>query len=103
MPPGKLAACPTLEVAPVFSPQNVVGTILVTLLAGLSVYFAWRQGQTLRGLRHSREPLEDRHYLRNQAWRRLVGCGLMVCAGLLLAGWFVLGFEDLTNQLAVEA
>jgi nicotinamide riboside transporter PnuC len=87
----------------VVPPQNVFGFLFVALLVGLAGYYAWRQLQTLRGLRHSKEPVEDRWYFRNQAWRRLVGCVLMICLALLLAGWFLLGLEDLTNQLMQQS
>jgi hypothetical protein len=86
----------------VVTPQNAFGFLLVAILVGLAGYYGWRQVQTLRGLKHSQDPAEDRWYFRNQAWRRLVGCALMVCLALLLAGWFVLGLEDLTNQLVQQ-
>jgi hypothetical protein len=64
---------------------------LVVMLLGLAVYFAWRQRQTLKSL-HTQPNLsaEERRYLRNQAWRRLVCAGLMVVFAGLLAGWFFL-------------
>src|SRR5262245_47736976 len=56
----------------------------------------------LRGLRDSQEPREDRYYLRNQALRRLFGCGLMICVAVLVAGWFLLDLHELTTQLVRE-
>jgi hypothetical protein len=82
--------------------SQIVGYAFVGLLVGLAVYYAWRQGQTLRRLQVAPEPTEDHYYFRNQAWRRLVGCGLMACLALLLAGWFLLGLDDLTNQLVQQ-
>jgi hypothetical protein len=65
-------------------PSELGFLILVTvLLLGLAGYFGWRQFQTLRSLYS--EPAEDRAFLRRQAVRRLVCCGLM----LVLAGLFV--------------
>jgi uncharacterized membrane protein YjgN (DUF898 family) len=77
---------------------SLVVIVVLVLLAG---YFGWQQVQTLRGLRRQPEqPDEDRHYLRRQAIRRLVCCGLM----LVLAGMFVGNllieptFQDMTRQ-----
>jgi hypothetical protein len=76
-------------------------SLLVVLLVGLAGYYAWRQVQTLRGLRGSENlPPEDRRYVRNQAWRRLVGCLLMALFAALLAGWFFLGLDARANELA---
>ena len=81
--------------------KHFFATLLVLALVGLALYYALRQGQTLRGL-HSAAGLsaEDRRYVRNQVWRRLVGCGLMVLFAGLLAGWFFLGMDARASQLA---
>ena len=84
------------------TPEIISGALLVLALVGLSGYFAWHQVQTLRGLRTSQEPREDRYYARNQALRRLFGCGLMIAVAGLVAGWFLLGLHDLTTQLVQE-
>jgi hypothetical protein len=83
----------------VFPLPHLVGFLFVALLVGLSGYYAWRQVQTLRRLRRGQETAEDHVYFRNQAWRRLVGCGLMGCLAVLLAGWFVFGLEDRLDLL----
>jgi hypothetical protein len=76
--------------------------VLIVLLGFLAGYFGWKQVQTLRGLRrHPDEPAADRHYLRRQAIRRLVCCGLMlVLAGLLLGNLFLdRGYREVTRAL----
>lgn len=66
--------------------QTVFGVSIVLVLVGLAFYYGWRQRQVLRGLRDAAEmPHDEYSYLRNQAWRRLVGSFLM----LILAGLFV--------------
>jgi ABC-type Fe3+ transport system permease subunit len=85
--------------------QIVFGTLLVVVLLALAGYYAWRQVQTLRGLRDSLEsPPEERRYLRRRAWRRLFGCALMVALALMLGG-MMLFLEQPVNELAdfVEA
>ena len=83
--------------------ELLVVCLIVVLLLALSGYFGWRQWQTLRGLRQSSglSP-EDRRYHRFQAWRRLVGCALMVVLAALLAGWYVLGFDSQTAALSLR-
>lgn len=74
--------------------------LMVVLLLTLAGYFGWRQIQTLRGVRQASElSSEDRSYYRHQAWRRLVGCALMVVLAALLAGWYLLGFDTQTAAL----
>jgi hypothetical protein len=77
------------------SPTQILSTALLMLvLPGLAGYYAWRQVQTLRGLRHDdTTPPEDRRYLRNQAWRRLACSALMVILAALLAGSFFIEFR----------
>jgi hypothetical protein len=77
--------------------------LLVALLLGLASWFGWRQVQVLRELRRSSDQTpEDRRYLHRQAWRRLVGCGLMVLLAALLAGWYVLGFHEFATHFRDE-
>jgi hypothetical protein len=62
------------------------GGVFVVLLA-VAGYYAWRQVRTLRGLRAPDARSEDeRRFLRSQAWRRIVGSGLMVIFAGLLVG-----------------
>jgi hypothetical protein len=65
--------------------QLVYGILIVAVLVGLALYYAWRQWQTLGKLRSADVPPDEYLFLRNQAYRRLAGCALM----LLLAGLFV--------------
>jgi hypothetical protein len=75
--------------------------VLIVLLGGLAGYFAWRQLQTLRGVaRNDNLPAEDRKYFRRQAWRRLVGCGLMLALLALMGGSFFI--EGKAEQVAAE-
>ena len=81
--------------------QILFASVLVVVLTGLAVYYAWRQVQTLRGLRHAENlPPEDRRYVRNQAWRRLVCSALMALFAALFAGQFFVEpqAQDLANQ-----
>jgi hypothetical protein len=76
------------ESAPVIPWPIIV--ILVTLLLGWAGYSAWRQVQTLRALPDAENlPPEDLRYMRNQAWLRLTGSGLMVTLAALLALSFI--------------
>jgi hypothetical protein len=80
--------------------QILFTSLLILVLVGLAAYYAWRQVQALRGLRHSDNlPPEDRRYVRNQAWRRLACSALMLLFAGLLAGSFFIEFraQDLVN------
>ena len=81
------------------TPQIAFGILIVVLTAGLGVYYAWRQVQTLRRLRADPPFEEDEcRYQRNQAWRRLVGAVLMLLfAGLFIGVFF---FEGPAAELA---
>jgi hypothetical protein len=75
--------------------EVVLAFSLVALLLAVAGYFAWRQVQTLRGLRQQEDlPRDDRIYLLRQAWRRLIGCALMGVLAALLAGWYLFDFES---------
>ena len=81
--------------------QVVFGVTLVVVLVAMAGYFAWRQGRTLQSLRDTPDmPAEERRYLRNQAWRRLVCSGLMVVLAILLAAHFSL--EGPVNELVAK-
>jgi hypothetical protein len=59
----------------------------VAALLFLSAFYSWRQVGSLRLLTQSPFlPPEERRFRRNQAWRRLAGCGVMLVLALLLAG-----------------
>lgn len=75
--------------------------LLVVVLVGLAAFYGWRQIQLLRQLGiGSSHSAEDRRYYRGQAWRRLVGCGLMlVLAGLLVAS-YGFGQAEQADQMA---
>jgi uncharacterized membrane protein YfcA len=71
--------------------QILSTALLILVLVGLAAYYAWRQVQTLRMLRHDDTmPPEDRRYLRNQAWRRLACSALMLVFAGLLGGSFAI-------------
>jgi hypothetical protein len=71
-------------------PQTVSGALLVVALLSVSVYYGFRQVRELRGLRRAPEsPDEEARYRRRRAWRRLVGCGLMLLLAGLLTGALV--------------
>jgi hypothetical protein len=80
--------------------QILFGSLLVVLLLGLAGYYAWRQVQSLRGLRDEQEsPPEEQRYLRRRAWRRLFGCTLMIVLAILLGG-MMLFLEEKAKELA---
>jgi len=67
---------------------------------GVAVYFARQQVQTLRRLsRPGNAPDDDRRYFRNQAWRRLVGCALLVAIGALITYSYVGGLQDRADEI----
>jgi hypothetical protein len=71
----------------------VSAALLALVLLALAGYYTWRQVQLLRSLRapHIYSPLE-RSFLHRQAWRRLVGSGLMLLFAVMLIGlYFVEG------------
>jgi hypothetical protein len=80
--------------------QLLFGVVLVIVISCLAVYYIWRQAQTLRQLRHSDNlSPEDRSYFHRQAWRRLVGCALLVILAGMLAGYFLF-LEEPARHLA---
>jgi ABC-type Fe3+ transport system permease subunit len=81
--------------------QIVFGVVIIIVLLAMAIFFAWRQGKTLRGLHYATEQDEDeRRYLRRQAWRRLICSALMVVLAVLLAASFFL--EDAASKLVRE-
>jgi MFS family permease len=81
-------------------PQIVSGALLVAVLLGVAVGFAWSQARALRRLTATPElPDDERRRQRGQAWRRLAGAGLLfVLAGML--AWALLFLEDPAQHLA---
>jgi hypothetical protein len=78
--------------------QIAFAATLVVMLVGVAGFFLWRQWHTFRRLRTEHDlSFEDRIYLRNQAWRRLV-CSVIM---LILAGFLIVHFalEPPTNEL----
>ena len=74
------------------SMSPLVAWLLVLLTLGVAGFFAWQQIAILGGLRASRSPApEDGGYLRRQAWRRLLGCVMLVAIAGMISGWFLSG------------
>lgn len=75
--------------------------LIVVLLLTLAGFFGWRQWQALGTLRLQPElSAEDQRYHKNQAWRRLVGCVLMVTLAVLLAGAYWIDFDASAAAIA---
>jgi hypothetical protein len=75
----------------------------VVVTVGLAVLFGRQQVRTLRGLPGVADlPAEDRVYLRNQAWRRLAGCALLVGVAVMLSVWFLTGQHDRIDRIGDE-
>ena len=84
-------------------PERFFAWLIVLVLAGLAPYFAWRQIQLLQELGRDRGySSEDRRYYRGQAWRRLVGCGLMLVMAGLLVTFYSFGQAQQVDQMAHE-
>lgn len=71
--------------------EVIVGGALVVVLVGLAGYFSWQQKKTLGSLKAgSTLAVEDRRYLRKQAFRRILcSCLMVVIAGLLVGSVFL--------------
>jgi len=84
--------------------EYTIAFLIVVTLLSLAGYFGWRQYQALRDL-PSEESMsdEDRRYFRRQAWRRLVGCALMVILAGLLSAWYLLGPNEQALILIEQA
>jgi len=71
--------------------ELTLGIGLAGLLVAVAGYFAYRQQQTLRQLRHDTDlSLDDRRYLHRQVVRRLFSSVLLVILAGFLAGWYFL-------------
>jgi hypothetical protein len=72
----------------------LVASILVLVVFIAAGFFAWQQVRLLTGLRRSASlSPEDYRYLRNQGWRRLFGCALLVTVGVLMSWYYVGGMD----------
>jgi hypothetical protein len=82
-------------------PLLVSGLVLTAVLLICAVLFVRPQVRLLRGpVRSPDLPEEERRYLRRQAWRRLVGCVLMLLLGVLLLG--ALLFLEVPSQRIID-
>jgi NADH:ubiquinone oxidoreductase subunit 3 (subunit A) len=80
-------------------PEYFFAALIVLVLLGMAGYYAWRQIRLLGQLRRGDFTLEDRRYYRGQAWRRLVGCALMLVMAALLIASYGLGQEQQAEQV----
>ncbi len=72
----------------------LIAWLLVLVTVILAAVFARQQVLTLRHLPAKTELLpEDRSYFYRQAWRRLVGCVLMVAVAGMMSVWYVNGYD----------
>jgi hypothetical protein len=78
-----------------------VFTFLLSLgLLGMTIWFGYRQFQTLRWMRTEPQMLpEDRRYYRAQVIRRLIGCGLTLLLAVLMSGMVLFGVMDGLDRL----
>lgn len=83
-------------------PELLFATLIILVLLLLASYFAWRSRLVFQGLRHLELPPEDRRYHLALAWRRLVGCALMVVLAGLLAWSYWVGQERQARELAAR-
>lgn len=81
-------------------PEQLFATLIILVLLVLAVYFAWRNRLLFQGLRYLELAPEDRRYHLALAWRRLVGCALMVVLAGLLTWWYWGGQEQRARELA---
>jgi ABC-type Fe3+ transport system permease subunit len=97
------ATDPYCETAPVNS-VDLGYTVIIVVLLGLAGFYTWRQLRSLSSLRQASDlSAADRIFFRNQAWRRLFGCALLVLLASLLIGSSLLGLERRTSELIDEA
>lgn len=68
--------------------EAIFGAILVAVLFGAACVFAWAQRNTLRRAVHL--PDAERRFERRRAFRRLIGCGLMILMAVLIVFQYVL-------------
>jgi hypothetical protein len=73
---------------PMETSEILYGGAFVVVLLGLAGYYGWRQVRTLRSSRAPDDRSEEeRRFSSRQAWRRLVGSGLMVIVAGMLVGF----------------
>lgn len=78
----------------------LIASLLVLVVFIAAGFFAWQQARLLAGLRRNASLApEDYRYLRNQAWRRLFGCALLISVGVLMTWYYVSGIDALIDQL----
>jgi hypothetical protein len=78
----------------------LIAWLLVLVTLGVAGYFAWQQRRTLRELpQRSDLAPEDRTYYHRQAWRRLLGCGLLLIVAVMLSSWYLLGIDAKFDEL----
>jgi hypothetical protein len=81
--------------------EHLFAVLLILALLGMSLWFAWRQVQTLRWMRTQPQMMtEDRRYYRGQVYRRFVCCGLTFALGCLLIGMLAFGVMDELDKLS---
>jgi H+/Cl- antiporter ClcA len=77
--------------------------LLVVVTIGVAVFFAWQQFRSLAWLRADPDLSdEDQRYFRKQAIRRLVGCGLLVAVGGMIAAYYLSGLDDWTTRVGEQ-
>jgi len=81
--------------------QIVSGVVLIAVLVVLAGVYGWRQVRLLQRLRAGTElEADEAQWRRGQAWRRLVGSGLMfVLAGAMVVA---LALNRPTEQIVAE-
>jgi hypothetical protein len=79
----------------------VFGSLLVAVTAAVAVGWGWRQVRTLRQGGAPDLPDEERRRQRFQAWRRLVGCVLMLLLAAMVAGYLIF-LDGPADRLAKE-
>jgi hypothetical protein len=78
------------------------GAVVVAVLAGVGLFYGWRQVALLRRLgRRQDVPSAEDVFLRRQAWRRLVNSVLMLVLAVLM-GVVLATIEQPTSQLVEQ-
>ncbi|MFO0807100.1 MAG: hypothetical protein U0746_00590 [Gemmataceae bacterium] len=81
----------------------LVAWLLVTGTFAIGVVFSVQQWRCLRSLPGQTDlSLDDATYLRRQAYRRLVGCGLLFAIATMIAGSYIGGLEERADRLGNE-
>jgi len=79
----------------------LIAWIMVVLTLAVAVFFARQQLRTFAWLQANPELSDDdRRYFHRQAVRRLVGCGLLVVVGTMIAAYYVTGLDDWAGRVA---